>query len=192
MAVFTRQCWSNLMFSAPKIVVFIVTSVMIAFSQAQSLSVGQPVGDMEAVYLDGSALKFDRIPNQVTVFMLGAGWCPPCGPLKDKMAGSFGETAFKKNPSVRFIYLQVDDKYLPEAKTPVDFNQYFHPAKVDHSKFGGKAVHPSNPKFWSQGAWYSSNLPNLMVIDSRGILRARGKGSELNALTDFAMQLTAK
>jgi hypothetical protein len=184
--------WSNSMFYLSKCFVLMSALMIATAGWGQSLPVGQPIGDMEAVYLDGSALKFDRVPNQVTVFMLGAGWCPPCGPLKDKMAGSFGESAFKKMPSIRFVYLQVDDKYSPEAKTSVNFNQHFQAAKVDQSKFGGKSVHPSNPKFWSQGAWYSSNLPNLMVIDSKGILRARGKGYELDVLTDLAIQLAAK
>lgn len=154
---------------------------------ASSISIGENVGNLEAVLSDGRPIPFDHVPNQVTVLMFGASWCPPCGPLKNQMANELGKQVAAQAPGVRFVYIQVDEAFHPASKTPVQLESHFWPATVDHSKFKSP-VQPSNPKFWDGRRWYTSSLPNALVVDSKGVVLAKGWGRELPALTDKAIK----
>lgn len=154
-------------------------------AHASSISIGEAIGNLEAVLSDGRPIPFDSIPNQVTVVVFGASWCPPCGPIKMAMEGEQGRRLVARSPNLKLVYIQVDLAYDAAMPSPMDLDRHYWFASVDFRKFKFTPL-PANPKFWSGRSWYTSNLPNALAVDQRGVVIGKGRGGEWLDLVEQA------
>lgn len=154
--------------------------------------VGAKISEIEIVLANGQPIKFDAIPKQVTVLVLGASWCPPCTNIKMDMRGSFAAEAIAKAPNLRFVYVGINSAFSESGRTDASASAPFNQAYVDVEKLkaNGTSTSPSGNYRWVASAYYFSTVAYTIIVDNKGAILARGAG--MRSLATEATTLALK
>lgn len=162
-----------------KAIALITFSVaMTSVSGMEVFPVGAKISEIEIVLANGQPIKFDAVPKQVTVLVLGASWCPPCVPNKMDMQGSFAAGEIAKAPNLRFVYVGIDSTFSESGRTDALASATFNHAYVDLEKLraNGTSTSPKGNFRWVASAYFNPIVSYTIIVDDKGIVLARGTG----------------
>lgn len=154
------------------------SAVLSSASAIEVFPVGGKIAEIEIVLANGQPIKFDAVPKQVTVLVLGASWCPPCKNIKMDMQGSFAAEAIAKAPNLRFVYVGIDSPFNESGRREVLASAAYNEAHVDVDKvkLSGRGSNPKGNAFWVGGRYLHGTVAYTIIVDDKGAILARGVG----------------
>jgi thiol-disulfide isomerase/thioredoxin len=160
--------------------------------EVRRLNVGQEIPEIAGPDLDGKPMKLSESRGKVTLLVFWATWCGPC------MAMVPHERALGERYAGRpFVIVGVNGDTLPDANfrlTGPDGKVIDDTARVKAAleKHGISWRSFRNGQFGLSADWNVRSWPSVFLIDHRGVLRGKWKGTPDEKELDAAVEKAVK